>query len=242
MSRYQIPILLLPKQTGVVFDNATSSGFQTSASSYSFSHRVGTGGTNLCLIVAVKLLGTGTVSSITYNSVGLSFVRSDAQGVYRTEIWRLVAPATGTNTVAVTLSGVTNSNADAESYTGVDQTSPIDANNGSNGTGATASASVTTLTTQDRVVGALSAATITTVTNTGGQSSRVLASGATGSSATADKGLIDTPASTTLSWTGLGVTDAWAVSLAALKPVQPVAPSVLLKDIIGCGGMVAWAR
>jgi hypothetical protein len=242
MSRYHIPFLVPAAKTGVFFDNATVSAYQASMGSYTFTHRVGEGGANRCLVVGVSIFATGTVSSVTYNGVGLTFVRADSNGVYRSEVWRLVAPATGSNTVEVTLSLSLTSISSAESYTGVDQSSPVDTSNGNNGVGTTASASVTTLTSKDRVFANLAAqATSGAMANTG-EAPRSTNAGALGTSAASDEGAIDTAGSVTMGYAGLGALDSWALTLVALKPVQVVAPTVFLKDIIGQGGMVPWAR
>lgn len=240
---FQLPSFKIPAQPGIVFDTASGSGYQAALSSYSFSHVIGSGLSDRCLIVGVSLFATGSVSSVTYNSVAMSFVRGDTNGIYRSEIWRLVAPSIGSNSVAVTLSGSLTSIANAQSYSGVDQASPIDANNGSNGTSTPAAASVTTVIAKDRVVGVLATKTASGVTSQAGQSPRTSASGALGTGASADKGLVDSPASTTLTWNGITALDNWAVSLAALTPVQAVAVTTYLKDVIrGCGGIIPWKR
>jgi hypothetical protein len=72
--------------------------------------------------------GAPSVGSITYNGVGLSFVgaqaTSDNQG--RVEIWQLVAPATGANSVVVNLSAVPESaTVGVMTFTGVSQGTPL---------------------------------------------------------------------------------------------------------------------
>lgn len=233
----QIPIFYTPDQAGVVFDNATTSGYEAALSTYSWSHRVGTGITNRALIVGVSIFATGSVTGVTYNGVAMTFVRSDTNGIYRSEIWQLVAPATGSNTVAVTLNASLTSIANAQSYANVDQTTPIDANNGANGTNTPAAGSVTPVTAKTRVVANLAAASASGVTSATGQAPRTNNSGAIGTGASDDKGIIDVAASTTLTWNGLGVTDSWGVSLVALRPVSLVAQlySGLLL-LMGIGG------
>lgn len=222
----QIPIPTLPRVPGILFDNASISPYEAALSTYNFTHRVGTGGGNRALIIGVSLFAAGTVSSVTYNSVSLTFIRSDTNGIYRSELWQLVAPDTGSNTVTVNLSGSLTSIANAQSYVGVDQTTPIDANNGGNGTGNPASANVTTITDKDRVVGNIATQTASGVTSQGGQSPRTTNVGALGTASSDDKGIIDTAAATTLQWNNITALQSWAVSLAALKPAGTVAPPV----------------
>ncbi len=152
----------------------------------------------------------------------MTFVRADANSIYRTEIWQLVAPATGNKTISVTLSLSVTSIANAASYTGVDQTTPIEINAGANGVSNPASASVTTGFVRDRVFGAISTKTASGVTVASGQASRASNTGALGTGASADCGAVDVAASKTLTWNGITTLDNWAVSLAAIKPVQPL--------------------
>ena len=218
MPHLQIPIPFphIPPQAGVVFDNASTSGYEAALSTYSWTHRTGTLYRGI-IVVGVEIFATGTVTSVTYNSVNLTFLRADANGVYRTELWYLVNPTSGSNTVTVNLSVALTSIASAQTYWNVNQGSPIDANNGSNGTGTPASASVTTINAAARVVGALSTLTASGVTSAGAQAPRTSGTGALGTGDSDDKGLIDTPASTTLQWNGIGVGNSWAVSLVSLK-------------------------
>src|SRR6266852_4225214 len=91
-------------------------------------------GSNLVLVVGVSMDifgGTGaTVSGITYNTVPLTKAgaHNDALIQRRTEIWYLIAPATGNNNIVVTASipaGAVGTVVGATTFTGADQTSPI---------------------------------------------------------------------------------------------------------------------
>jgi len=237
--RFQLPIPKIHPQAGIIFDNATSSGEQVLTMSYSFSHRVGTGITDRVLIVYVGLSVSGTVSSITYNSVGLTFIRADTNGSIRTELWRLIAPTVGSNSVSITLSGALTSVSHALSYSGVDQTTPIDAQNGATGAGSP-TVTVTTIVTNDRVVAGITCATgISGLSPTSGQSPRFRQDTTTMKVSSDDKGLCFPAGPFTLSWTS-GLT--YAISAAALRPVGGVAPSTFVKDIIRCGGIIPWKR
>jgi len=103
-------------------------------------------GTDRALIVSVQLgsdcAGTAvpTVSGVTYATVALTRITSIlgtpcAPGTTRSEQWQLVAPATGTNNVVVTLSGATQSSihSGALLFTGVHQTTPVRAFNSASG-------------------------------------------------------------------------------------------------------------
>lgn len=128
---------------GIQIDTiSTNSG---DASSFTYSHTVGAGcvPTNRLLIVAVELNDAGgtTVSSITYNGTPMTFVasRQHASGKPRVEVYQLVAPPTGTHDVVVTLSGIDKVTIGAISYTGVDQTTPIEGVSIAEGTSTTPS-------------------------------------------------------------------------------------------------------
>lgn len=88
-------------------------------------------GSDLVLIVGV-MVGTGnTVSGVTYNGVSMTQINTQAIGGATFDnmyLFRLVAPATGSNNVVITASASTFIYSTAASYTGVDQTNPIDVN------------------------------------------------------------------------------------------------------------------
>ncbi len=130
----------------IAFDSATSFAQDAAASSLSFSHT--TSGSNRFLIVGVSIRNDAsqTVSSVTYAAAPLTFLRADTNGVsVRSELWYRVAPATGANTVAVTLSASAKAAMGAISLTGVDQSTPIDTNAGATGSGTAPSVTVTTV-------------------------------------------------------------------------------------------------
>lgn len=115
-----------PAWAAVAFDAVTTSLNNGALDSpKSFSHT--TTGSNRALVVFVVLTGTAqTVSSITYNSVALTFFNAfnlTGTPTARLEAWALSNPASGANNVTVTLSA---GNADwdiiAESFTGAHQT------------------------------------------------------------------------------------------------------------------------
>jgi hypothetical protein len=130
--------------TGPVFDavGPTSAGAATTGStSLTWNHTCA--GTNRLLTVAVAVGAnpdTALTTTATYNGVAMTSVgRVQSNGVSEgyVQMFRLVAPATGTNTVAVTVSGGTPNalTGGSVSFTSVNQTTPL-------GTPATATGSV----------------------------------------------------------------------------------------------------
>lgn len=130
----------------IALDATTTSSDQGTASSYSWSHT--TTGANTGLVVCPNVRGTGAqASGITYGGIAMDKVTIITLGTSNIQVFKKTTPSSGSNTVAVTLAAApTNSISFAESYTGVDQTSLIEASSTASGiTTDTPSVSVTTL-------------------------------------------------------------------------------------------------
>ena len=106
----------------LTLDSTGSGSDNTADTTFSWSHTCT--GTELVLIVTVNVNGTTTVSGITYNGVALTFI-GGVNNIIRSEMWYLIAPATGTNTVAVTMNAGVAKIGGSQSYTGASQTAPI---------------------------------------------------------------------------------------------------------------------
>lgn len=145
--------------------DATANG-TNSAATITFNHTCT--GSNLVLVCCVSNDSTsGSVSTVTYG--GQNFVKAIAENVgtnnKRTEIWYLINPSTGTNSLVVTLSGSPSSGAKAGSvsFTGADQTSNVITSYTSANKSATANPSLTLNTTMP------SAALVNALTNDTGK-------------------------------------------------------------------------
>lgn len=207
-------------RTTVVFDAASASGYEAALNTYNWSHTTTTQA-NRTLLVFVAVFASGTVSSVTYNSVNLTFVNADSNGVYRIECWRLFAPATGANSVVVTLSGSLTSIASAQTYYNSDQ-SALDASTTNNGTNTPASKALMTVADLCTVVGGLAAQTASGVTSATTQNNRTANQGALGTHRSDDFGDVTPAGSKTFTWNNLGALDSWAISLVSLRPPQVV--------------------
>ena len=134
----------------VAFDSASSVETATPATSASWSHTTGSANYRL-LVVAVNVhAATGTpttVTSVTYGGVPLTQVStalySATDPQVRTYIFRLVNPASGTNTIAVTFAASTLYACGATTYANVDQTTPIQTSQTATGASTSPSVSVT---------------------------------------------------------------------------------------------------
>lgn len=134
----------------ITFD--TTQGSHTgSASSLSWSHTVATGRGNQILIVVVDT-GAASVSSVTYGGQNLSQVSgaSASNSGDLLQIWYLLSPPTGANTVVVTPGSTSYLNGISASYSGVAQTSTFGtaATNSGNGTTSSTNTVATTKSSQ----------------------------------------------------------------------------------------------
>jgi len=108
--------------------DSTSSARTPPRTGLTISHP--TAGSDRLMLVGVSLhnYASETVSSITYNGVALTLVGSRANATdARVEIWRLIAPPTGTHDVIITFSAELSSVARAGvmTFTGVNQATPL---------------------------------------------------------------------------------------------------------------------
>lgn len=109
----------------IAFDSATNPAIQNPGTTLTYAHTCS--GSNRFLYVGV-LTGNATVSSVTYNGVAMTEIGSrTAVGSHFISHYYLIAPATGSNNVVVTVASSVLIISGATSYTGVAQTSPIDA-------------------------------------------------------------------------------------------------------------------
>lgn len=204
----------------IAFDAASSA---TGNSSPSWSHTVAAG-SNRVLIVGVSLRNNSgqTVTGVTYGGTALTLIGAQNGGTnsVRVELWRLVAPAAGTATVAVTVAARTVGG--AISLTGVDQTNPIEASQFANGSNLSPSVTVTTVNNNAWVVDTLAHRLNPTVTVGAGQTQQWNAAtgggpvnGAGGSGS--HEGPISPVGGVPMTWSMTSPQD-WAIGAVALKP------------------------
>lgn len=138
--------------TNVATDAATDGGPFTSASSKTYAHTVGSL-TNGVLYVGVDFYTNGTTvtigaSGVTYNGTTMTRVAQSARSPDddRAEIWRLLAPASGTHNVVITFSGgATDGETGAVSLQFVDQTTPERAGSVTTAVSATSASTTATI-------------------------------------------------------------------------------------------------
>lgn len=217
--------------SGIEFDAASNSGLQTAQTTYDFNRTVT--GTNRFLAVDVSILSAGqTVTSVVDDvaggAVAMTFIgaRSTVTSFGRIETWGLAAPASGTKSIRVTLSGSVTSVGMAVSYKNVHQTSPFEAFNSNQGTNvgaADATVDITPIADQTWIHAAIATDDASV---TAGQTSRNnVSGGATLSGADEDKGPISPAAATTMSYTGVGALATWAIAGYAIRPISASSPA-----------------
>lgn len=201
---------------------------QASTTGFTFSATVGAGLLNSILVLYAQVhtnLGI-SISAATYNGVALTKIIRENDGVRNAtvEIWYLKAPASGSNTVSITLTGGTATFFDAVciSYTGVDQTTPIDiAGIGTVvvSSSTTVSLSPTTVTNNAWAIDCLDAGGTPTMAVTGGQTIDVNSTNSNGEKLCVSHKLVAAAGSTTVSWSMTPSTSgAAAYAVAALRP------------------------
>ncbi len=206
---------------GVAFDRASTSAF-TATNTFTWNHLVA--GNNRVLLVGISTFDQTGVSMVRYSGTALTRVGAGQTCLgnrCRVEIWQLTAPALGTNSVTVTLSGNASGVAGAVSLTEVDQTTPIEASSYSNASGvgnATPAVTVTTLSNNAWLMDTLAAETTDPATPAGGQiarwngSNQIRGAGST-------KGPMSPAGATSMNWT-LGSSSRWAIGAVAVKPAN----------------------
>lgn len=220
---FYVDNLLAPAAHGIAFDAASNSGYKAASSSYSWSHTCT--GNDRYLVVGISMLSLAqTVSGITYNSIAMTLLgsRNSITGACRVELWGLLAPSLGTNTIAVTLTGAIASAGNASSYTRVHQTSPIEGFNSAQATNvgaADATVNVTTVADNDWCVDVI-ATDDGSITVGAGQTQAGNVTGAGGSGAMSYEGPKTPAGSVTMSWTGVGALATWSIGSIALRPTQ----------------------
>jgi archaellum component FlaF (FlaF/FlaG flagellin family) len=207
----------VPTGVPIMFDSATGfSGSCVLVLGCSFSHTVTTSGSDRILIVGVNT-ASAALTSVSYGGQAMTNIRSDNNGASaHTSLWYLKNPPTGTNTVTMLVSIVSNVAAGAISFTGVDQTTPIATHNGATGTSTTPSVSVTTSTDESWLVDVVGTVTGPMTTDVGQverwDTVQTTTRGAGSTEATSTTGTF------TMAWTNEAGSNNWAISAAALKP------------------------
>lgn len=235
--------------SAVAVDSTSTSATTNLTNTISWTHTVGTGSNRLLKVCAYARdeasAGTPIVTSITANGLPLTKVRADlfssAEPVWiNTELWYLVNPGSGSQTITITWAGSPNRYGvgASTSYTGILQTSPLDASAGATGTSVSVSTPITTVTDHDLVtdcaIGRADPLTIGAGQTTDTNFNTTVFVDAMGASSVLDK----TPAgSETMDWTQ-SVSSSYAITAVAFKPasVTPVVAPTIASLVLSTSG------
>jgi len=184
-----------------------------------FDHTVSALGSDQIIIVGVSTKDSGiTASGVTYDGLVLAKIRSDVQPNNDAEssLWYRIAPTTGTNQVAVTLSTQENVAIGALSLNKVNLADPIGADNGNDGLDDTPTVDVVTTVNDSWVVDDVNTLD-GGMTASGVQIERWEA--VEGSTLSAGSTQVTTSTgSYTMSWTNAAGGKEWVITAAEIKP------------------------
>lgn len=192
----------------VTHDNTQNTS--SSGTTFSLNNFVVASQSNRVLLIFVWILNPVTVVSASYNGVAATFLAgvTNPTGERRVECWYLLAPATGTHNISVTLSGSSAfTHISASSVYDVVQTAPTSHTNSANA-GTSPSDSITSSTNGIVYDGVTDNNTITV----DGSQTQNFQNGGDGSSRKAGSG-----GSLTMQWSGAG---SWAQILVNLAPTD----------------------
>ncbi len=208
--------------SGNIALDSTSNATGT-ASSLIWAHEVAAN-PNRMLIVGVSIRNaSNTVTGITYGAQSLMFLgaQNNHDDSVRMEMWYVIAPASGTSDITVTLSGSAKVVSGAASFSGVHQTVPFGtfASIGSTGSGSiTPSVSVTSAFGEVIIDTLATQGDADSLSEDAGQVSRWNRAQGTSGGDIRGGGSIEAGAgSVTMSWT-LGSATKWAIGAVAMKP------------------------
>ena len=182
-----------------------------------------TSGSNRLLTVGVCVRnGAAAVSGVTYNGVALTqYATVTRGGTQKLDIWRLIAPATGSNDVVVTMAAESPFSVGIVSYTGVDQTTPLGTSANATGAGGTPTVDVASGATElvlDFVCQSDDGTTIPAMTAGAGQTERVdFTTGIVGFSRHIGSSTETGAATTTMSWSDTSG-NGWIIIGAPIAP------------------------
>ncbi|MBN1421611.1 MAG: DUF2341 domain-containing protein [Planctomycetes bacterium] len=203
------------------YDAASNVGTASDSTGLTWSHT--TSGSERLLIVGVSIQNASsqTVSSVTYAGTNLTQAGAATNGTaVRSEIWYLVAPATGANDIVVTLSAAAQFAAGAASFTGVHQTSPLGTFASATGTGTAPSANVSSAGYElviDTLAQRNSGSTSTIGAGQVGMWNRLTGDATADDNVRSCGSTEEGAASVTMSWT-ISASRAWAIGAVPIKP------------------------
>ena len=203
----------------IAFDAASLTTTGSKGTSHTWSHTVGAAGTNRILIVGTSAESAVAVTNVTYAGQSLTLLggQSTPGSVTRTELWYILAPATGTNNIVVNLGANKKLAAGAASWTGVHQTATFGTAVFASGTSTSPTVDLTSAS-GEVVVDAM--ANKSSTSRTEGANQTLHWSGNSGGKPSSAGSSESGAATVTMSWT-LGASVEWAIGAVPLKQASP---------------------
>lgn len=236
--------------SAVAVDAVSNSASGNLTNTISWTHAVGAGANRLlavCLYSRDDSSPTPVpVVSMTSNGLPLTLARADLLADVpgsvwmNTELWYLINPSPGTQTLTATWTGSLNRYGvgSAVSYTGVDQTVGLDAVAGATGTGTAMAASITTVA-ADAMIHDCALARGNPMTVGSGQVERVNRDTTTTADSLGISTVLDkvTPGVESMDWTQTNA-QSWVVSAASFAPasVTPVSAPTIASVALSASG------
>lgn len=230
-----------PAFSEIAFDAASDSGYKFAQTTFSWTHTCNN--FQRVLIVGISIQSAHSVSGITYAGVAMTRILTRTHTSTTTlEMWRLVAPATSSNSIAVTMSGAANCIGGACSFSGVDPSGTIVASASNDGEWPTQpSVSVVPGTVGAWLVDALATDELAVIGPGPDQVERVDTAGAIhlpvplgsiGMSTLVP--ILPVTVASTMTWQGIGPPHVWAQGVASLKPYLAPTPCNICICVTGC--------
>lgn len=139
----------------VAFGNHNTTTDDSNTNPITWAFDSGSTGTNRVMLVALNWYHSSTVSTFTYSVAGLTLVDEIYQNLLHTAVYKLVAPATGSNNFVLTKNNAAYISIHAVVFSSVNQTTPTGTVVKDNGTTATSSAVTATLATNGMMFSAI---------------------------------------------------------------------------------------
>ena len=248
----EVAVPVLPATPQILFDAVSSAtGVVSNANPIvvTWNHTTTTAA-NRYLVVQVGIrLGGGTygtnvtTTSVTYGAQAMTLLGGATRGTSeRAELWGLVAPASGTGTITVTVSNTGARNlavtCGAQSFSGVDQSAPTGALAAANNGNTTPTVAVTN-SASDYVVDAVAFNTNIALT-AGAQQDGRWNTITTGQNFSGGSSGAHGYANVTMSWTQTGGSQNWAIAAIPLKQVSVAITKTASADVIKLADTVTY--
>lgn len=213
----------------IALDNSARNA--SSGTSQSFSYTCS--GTNRVLVAMTASDGANTATDVTYGGVALTKIDSDRTANHPINLWYLINPASGSNTLSATGFANAGNYVVALSLTGVKQNNPLEVSNG--GTGSGTSMTRTVITTSDNCWAVLAGTTGGVTAITAGSNSTIVTSAINSDSTSAlfqSGGAITPAGSFSMTFDGANATKAGIIAAFAPVLIISATESITMTDTL----------